>query len=148
MKVRKHKSILVLLLMAGLLASFGRHGTFVLCFGEDGHVAVEAASAEHCCEPVSAVPLPPSSGVPAKPGIHESDYPCGSCLDIPLPISTGVVYLPPPESRIPHNHQTVQSCTSFSTACVQQVDAKDSLQHIPSTYYHPTDLLSTTILLI
>jgi len=147
-KVRKHKSILMLLLMAGFLASFGKYGTLVLCFGEDGHVAVEAASVEHCCEPTSAVPLRLYSEVPLEPGIHDSVYPCGSCLDIPLPITTGVAYLPPPESRVPQNHRAVCARTPSSTVWVQQADSEGPVQHAPSTYDHSIDLLSITILLI
>ena len=142
------QTFLVLLLMAGLLASFGRYGTFVLCFGEDGHVAVEAASAEHCCEPAPAVPFRSSSGVPLEPGSHQTDYPCGSCMDIPLPISVGVEVLPLTESRVLQHHQAVQPCKPFPTGCGPKANSEGPVRHGPSTYDPPRDLLSTTILLI
>lgn len=70
-------------LAACLWAFLGGFGHAVICFGEDGHVAIEVANSD-CCDSRYGMGVEHSfesfefSAVSAPPG-H-----CGSCVDIPL----------------------------------------------------------------
>ncbi|MHC4464251.1 MAG: hypothetical protein ACYS6W_15725 [Planctomycetota bacterium] len=66
-----------------LLVALANSGMFILCIGEDGHVAIEAAVSD-CCESfgvgVTETPLVAFD----RGGPQASTGDCGSCVDIPL----------------------------------------------------------------
>ncbi|MHC4463564.1 MAG: hypothetical protein ACYS6W_14905 [Planctomycetota bacterium] len=68
-----------------LLVALGNSGTFILCIGEDGHVAIEAAVSD-CCEShrVDVTETPFVAFGRSDPQASSDD--CGSCVDIPLSV--------------------------------------------------------------
>jgi len=72
-----------------LLFLLGIGPDLILCFGHDGHVALEIPSPEKDCGPVPRPGSPNGTsfdGNPSPPDERPSC--CGSCLDIPLTVST------------------------------------------------------------
>ncbi|MCC6239826.1 MAG: hypothetical protein IT448_05990 [Phycisphaerales bacterium] len=72
------QSLLVVLILAGYLLSLGNlPGASVVCYGADGHVAVERA--EQACE------VPPNGELPISgSGQEVADAAIASCVDIPI----------------------------------------------------------------
>lgn len=64
-------------LLSWLLLGQGLGSAAVLCFGLDGHVAVEGAAGEGRCGPVGTVPADDILLLPVVPADH-----CGSCIDV------------------------------------------------------------------
>ena len=88
-RLGKRHSRSILAAFSCLLFLVGIGPDLILCFGHDGHVALEIASAEKGC--ATAPPSAPSSGdhlAANPPPPVESTSCCGSCLDIPLAAST------------------------------------------------------------
>lgn len=61
---------ILICLMLGTILLYGAPGTgnFILCLGEDGHVAIEEKTDDACCGDSS----------------HEHDHGCGDCMDLPI----------------------------------------------------------------
>jgi hypothetical protein len=80
---RIHKVVVTLAAVTYLFATVGAAGAKVLCFGADGHVAIELAQDAAC---MSFQPSnPQTSGTDsAEHSDAPSDDHCGSCVDIPL----------------------------------------------------------------
>ena len=67
-----------------LLLTGGGSG-FVLCHGEDGHVAVEVAGGD-CCAGLTAGASHRSSVASSEQGLPSKSNNCGSCVDISISI--------------------------------------------------------------
>jgi hypothetical protein len=81
-RFRRSKTWLSLWLIVAVLGHFGLGhqdaSAFVLCFGADGHVAVERAGHDHHSEAVLASP-----GTPSKAGTYVLKSGESPCVDIP-----------------------------------------------------------------
>jgi hypothetical protein len=64
-----------------LFVALGNSGMFILCIGEDGHIAIEAAASD-CCESLGVTGTPLVAFDRGSPQASTGD--CGSCVDIPL----------------------------------------------------------------
>lgn len=85
------------LLICILLIISSLHGA-VLCIGEDGHIAIEAAGSD-CCE---SLPAGRTEAGPAKAAFSSSKNKCGSCLDVPIsPVMAVAVKKPNPVNPAP-----------------------------------------------
>ena len=64
-------------LMLGTLLLYGVPGTgnFILCLGEDGHVAIEEKT-DACCGDSSHE--------------HDHDHGCGDCMDLPISLDDAI----------------------------------------------------------
>jgi hypothetical protein len=79
MRVRAPQRLLVLLILASHLASFtSLSGVSVLCYGADGHVAIEPACKKPCAPPGNDEHSRPA------PGRSVVDAGAASCIDILL----------------------------------------------------------------
>lgn len=80
---RCRKRWLSLWLVAAVLGHFGLHAreasAFVLCFGSDGHVAVERPGHDHRSEPGRA-----SKGAPSEAGVYALQSGATPCVDVPV----------------------------------------------------------------
>ena len=83
---------LPLCLLAYLLIGQGAVQNFVLCFGVDGHIAVESAPSGTRCEPFLNMAPQGASSLSSIKDIAPLYWHCGPCLD--LSISAGNSYLP------------------------------------------------------
>jgi hypothetical protein len=87
-------------LLVHLFLAFSNAGSLVVCFGEDGHISLEASLAVPIAPERHGLPRPchPADEV-GSPSPEECG--CGACLDIPLPAPTGSSLLQPARGRIP-----------------------------------------------
>ena len=128
------------LLICILLIISTLHGA-VLCIGEDGHIAIEAAGSD-CC---GSLPSDRTEAGFAKAAFSSEAQKCGSCLDVPIsPVTAVAVKKPNPVNSTP------STSTTFSTLNIGDCDF--SKYHLAS---NPPDLvnpclthLSSIILLI
>ena len=78
---RPLRSALILWLVLAILGHFTlgllEHSAYVLCFGADGHVAVERAGHDHSAENPRAVP----QAISVQTTLQNADHPC---VDIPV----------------------------------------------------------------
>jgi len=86
--LRYPKATTWLTLVVYLLVGFGVTNSFIICIGEDGHVAVETAIND-CCSPHPVISTQPANQSPTEIVISSADHPsgddhCGSCVDTPL----------------------------------------------------------------
>jgi hypothetical protein len=80
-------------LIAQLLAAPLASGMLVLCFGSDGHVAVESAGPNHCCsEWEAARHETPGDGLPMT--IAPASESC--CNDVELSVESATLTIPTP----------------------------------------------------
>ena len=97
MKTALYKSAMVLsiVLMSGLLIGQDLLQGFVLCQGQDGHVAVEPATVPgRGCETLSAPQAQHRSAAQWLSGIQDMELHCGVCYDTAL-AQNRVVYSAP-----------------------------------------------------
>lgn len=87
----KLSNLIAFTLIAQLLAAPVTSGVLVLCFGSDGHVAVESASADLCCRDWESVHGASSGGLPAT--IESASAPC--CNDVELSVESATLTVPP-----------------------------------------------------
>jgi hypothetical protein len=86
--VRKFCIVCLSVLLSILLAGSGLQGA-VLCHGEDGHIAIEAADSI-CCSKISDC----SSQVCSADSVEKelsSNHDCGACTDIPISVGFATV---------------------------------------------------------
>jgi len=76
------RRLLELIAIALALGITGVEGGVVLCFGDDGHIAIEATGLEGCFE--VGEPAPRAASVIASP---VSSSHCGPCVDVALAAS-------------------------------------------------------------
>ncbi|MEW6442655.1 MAG: hypothetical protein AB1640_17090 [bacterium] len=86
-------------MLAGIVClslAMGNMAGLVVCFGSDGHIAIEPRSSGHCCGlPGAANASESSFQVAAAPGDRDFHTPCGCRLDLPISIlSEGIAPLP------------------------------------------------------
>ena len=86
--LRYPKATTWLALMVYLLVGFGVTNSYILCIGEDGHVAVETAIND-CCDQHPVISDQPANQHSTEDVISSADHPsdddhCGSCIDTPL----------------------------------------------------------------
>ena len=82
--------LMTLALIAQLLAAPVTSGMLVLCFGSDGHVAVESASASLCCREWDDVHGMPAGDLPAR--LEPASGPC--CNDLELSVDSATLTVP------------------------------------------------------
>jgi len=64
-----------------------------VCYGEDGHIAIEVAGSE-CCAKFPARVYQAASGAFAKEGLS-SENNCGACVDTPISIGLATIVKEP-----------------------------------------------------
>ena len=129
------KEIILHCLLLGTLLFYGAPGTgvFILCMGENGHIAIEDRT-DGCCNESSEH--------------HDHDEPgqsdCGDCVDLPVSPDSGV--LPSPGSSLDGPDPAGLACH----VPVHGVSAETQRDVIPEAIPPPswTACLRTVILLI
>jgi len=101
--LRYPKATTWLTLSVYLLVGFGVTNSFILCIGEDGHVAVETAIND-CCNQHPVISTQPANQSHTENVISSADHPsddnhCGSCIDVPL--VTGEFRFCPDTPKVP-----------------------------------------------
>ncbi len=82
MKPKRRQTLFIhLTLLAYLVAGVVNLNEVVLCFGDDGHVAVERATLGGRCESAPAQPASPLTWTTAD---DASECHCGPCVDVAL----------------------------------------------------------------
>lgn len=98
MRLRSAQPLLVILVLTGYLLSLGGlPGASVLCYGADGHVAIEPVAAKPCGNPSGDA----LSNRETARGVAEATS--VSCVDVPLSVKTDNV----PASRSSEDRSTV-----------------------------------------
>jgi hypothetical protein len=82
--------LMTLALIVQLLSAPVTSGMLVLCFGSDGHVAVESASASLCCREWDEAHGIPAGDLPVK--LESTSGPC--CNDLELSIDSATLTVP------------------------------------------------------
>ncbi len=142
---RVHSTLATLSCLLFLLAS---GPDVVLCFGDDGHVALETASPGKGCTPA---PCPSSSTDASFAGTHLAPaniHPCGSCLDISLQGENQAAFHRPDRNRPAQDEKTP---TCVFTSSLKSGAAPFSLALHPLPHHcssSVTKSLRTTILRI
>jgi len=85
--------LMTLAFIAQLLAAPVTSGMLVLCFGSDGHVAVESASASLCCREWDGAHAMPVGDLPAR--LEPASGPC--CNDLELSVDSATLTVPAPK---------------------------------------------------
>ena len=139
--VRKIFIICLIVLLSFLLAGSGMQG-YVLCNGEDGHIAIEAEDSI-CCSETSNCSSQEYSADSAEREIS-SDNDCGACTDIS--ISIGFVAVSKESSHVNPAFPT-SSIISFTTVDNNDFSGYLSVSEfwIPPPYFTP---LRSIVLLI
>ncbi len=113
----------------------------VLCYAENGHVAIEAAAADGCAKPSTRRSAEDASDSTTKALSSTDD--CGNCTDVPLSIGAALVL---------KQTSQISIASSTSVAAVFAENAADSLLHhlpsesaAPPPYYVP---LGSIVLLV
>lgn len=114
----KFGRLIAFVLIAQLLAAPATSGMLVLCFGSDGHVAVESASANLCCrEWETAHQGTPDKDLPAS--IGPASGPC--CNDVELSAESARLTVPSqkviPASTLPCRVPVLASPLRTFSAC-------------------------------
>ena len=89
MKLIRKSCIVCLSVMLCFLLAVSGTQTVVLCYGEDGHIAIEAAWSS-CCSKISEGPSQVCSADSPEKGFS-SERDCGACVDIPTSIGFAAV---------------------------------------------------------
>ena len=76
-------------LLSFLLAGSGLQGS-VLCYGEDGHIAIEASDST-CCSKILDDCSSHGGSTDSAEKEHSSDHGCGACVDIAISIGFAAV---------------------------------------------------------
>ena len=130
------------ILICGMLM-VGSSQTFVLCMGEDGHVAVKGANSA-CCGKLRAGGSRDNSEFSGKEGFSSSENSCGSCADIPF--STGFATVIKKPNRV---NPVLPTSTTIALLTVKSPDFSEyhsvSEPFVPTHYFTP---LRSIILLI
>ena len=145
---RKKTYLAGLTLVAWFLFALGGGEGLVLCFGDDGHVAVETSAIETCCKSLSNSGLReiPRSSLNSK---DEHSLPsCGTCMDIPLSFGKKAVYSQPERSNGTQHKQLLHRTCPAHPAIAAEIPFQDFLALTPIPFYITIALLSSTILLI
>jgi hypothetical protein len=139
--IRKSCILCLSVLLCLLLPVSGVQGA-VLCHGEDGHLAIEAADSI-CCSKISDCSSQERSTDSAERGLS-SEHDCGACTDIPISIGFAAVAK---ESSRGNPALPASGIVAFAA-----VDSADSSEHWPvsdpfvsSLYFTP---LRSIVLLI
>ena len=82
----KQASIRFMSIAICVLVVLSNSQLFVLCIGQDGHVAIEAASS-NCCGGLAASVSQEASPGPTEQGLSSNTKNCGSCVDISIGLS-------------------------------------------------------------
>jgi hypothetical protein len=85
----KPHGLISLALIAQLLAAPVTTGVFILCYGSDGHVAVESAGESDCCRAWKVTHHGVPGGEGALAAIEPSSGPC--CTDLALSIDPAML---------------------------------------------------------
>lgn len=146
--LRKKTYLVGLTLVAWFLFALVSGEGLVLCFGDDGHVAVETSANETCRNSLSTSGFQetPHSALSSK-----DEHPlskCGACLDIPLSSGKKAVYSQPEINKGPQHTQLLHRTCSANLASATETTFKDFHFLIPFPFHITTALLSSTILLI
>jgi len=150
--VRCCKATTWLTLLAYLMIGFGITNSFVLCIGEDGHVAVEMISNDCCKGPLSISNQTSHQSETerqlAATNPSSDDDHCGSCIDLPL--TTGLSTVRPDSPKIPSiQGQPIVSLDPGITLCSGSLSTITLPHSFSRPSKHPTlASLSTVILLI
>lgn len=130
-------SSLIWLLFAG-----GGPG-FVLCHGEDGHVAVEVAGGD-CCDDLPAGASHRDSVASAEQRLPSKEDNCGSCIDISISIGSATVSKKPNPANSALLALTIPTPADISSSDFSKFQlAPESF--IPTPYFTP---LRSIILLV
>ena len=137
-------SLAILCLVLTVQLPLGVGAGTVICFGADGHIAIEAAESECCVAMPEEVQLP-CSGQPTATARGGPDE-CGPCLDVPVPRSV----LVRAGSERPSNDGPANSEVGRPGRMVVEpiLTPRDGLRRTPDRTILPTSLdsLRTTIL--
>lgn len=126
MRLRPVQPLLVILILTGYLLSLGGlPGASVLCYGTDGHVAIEPAG-KPCANPASGELSGPDFGR----GV--ADAASVSCIDIPVSVKTDNV----PASRSSEERSTVAKAV-FLAVLFTHADVSDSAARISPVSFVP-----------
>jgi hypothetical protein len=83
--MKPFRRIAALLFLSAYALSSGAGGTWVLCYGVDGHVTVEAGKSACCLGTRAETPPGPlESAMPATWTSVENPPGCGACTDVPI----------------------------------------------------------------
>ncbi len=146
--LRKKQSLAKLALVAWFLFAFAGGEGVVLCFGDDGHVALEEFDGGKCCaSPSSSESRQVTYSILPLKDVR-SLSPCGSCTDVPLSAGKkAILSQPDRDNGSRHTHILHMTCPTYLTSC-----NKTALEASLSTTSISSDslaaLLSCTILLI
>ena len=129
-------------LLAGLLLSQGQLSGTVLCFGADGHIAVELATRRCCCcGSSSKVVLPEASS-----SLQEQSH-CERCMDLAIPSITLSKPTLPAQDRTPRNEAPALATPIFLQSLpVEIASASFSALSFANTFFLP--YRRTVVLLI
>ena len=139
----KQASIRFMSIAICILVVISNSQLFVLCIGQDGHVAIEAANSNYCGDLLASVSQETSLG-PTEEELSSNRNNCGSCVDIPISIGlSGVFKKPDQVNPIPLASTTIVPVTISNCDSSEYQLALESFT--PTPYFTP---LRSIILLI
>jgi len=83
-RIRSRTSILWFIVLVYLMAALGDTDGLILCYGLDGHIAVETALIGSKCGPSSSATSQTTSCTQSMMDDNSTQAHCTSCVDIPL----------------------------------------------------------------
>jgi hypothetical protein len=112
--IRKTRIMCLSVLLGFLLAASGLQG-YVICHGEDGHIAIEAADSI-CCSTISSCSHRACSADSAET-VSASEPDCGACTDIPLSVGFAA-----PAKEYGHGSPTLTASSTIAFAAADSPD--------------------------
>jgi hypothetical protein len=124
----------------GLLLASGSQGGLVLCVGAEGHLSVEMGAGGRCCATTDT-----GSG---ESKLYAAESLCASCMDIPLPLGSGMDCLDPSVTRPVLAGALMAANQPPGTASGVTARPGSRLPELGLPEAQPLSIVGTTVLLI